>query len=141
MTLFYKFYLLFLQNSRHLSKLFYSDEYFLYFYIKNSAIFLLIKMNQWELAAPFFAAVALLFFVGRGYLNRPENFAINQTDDFRAEKDQNRVVEFENVSRAPFGGECKEPPAYVFLKKHKTASTTFRQLMSHYARYKVKFKI
>ena len=35
-----------------------------------------------------------------------------------------------------FQGECKSKPAYVFLKKHKTASTTFRQLMSHYTRNK-----
>ena len=93
-------------------------------------------MNQWELVAPFFAAVALLFFVGRGYLNKAENFTINKTEDFRVENEAKRVVELENGSRAPFSGECKEPPAYVFLKKHKTASTTFRQLMSHYARYK-----
>lgn len=32
------------------------------------------------------------------------------------------------------GKECTPPSAYVFLKKHKAASTTFRQMLSHFAR-------
>ena len=34
------------------------------------------------------------------------------------------------------GAECTPPPAYVFLKKHKTASTTFRQLIGHFNKFK-----
>ena len=60
----------------------------------------------------------------------PNNLPNPVTDDSLISSDAN------SSQTGRFSRPCTEPPAYVFLKKHKTASTTFRQLMSHFSKHK-----
>ena len=62
----------------------------------------------------------------------PRRLSTNWADEFPIEPKSS----YADDTTHRFDRPCTAPPAYIFLKKHKTASTTFRQLMSHYAKHK-----
>ena len=90
-------------------------------------------MLRWDVAILFGLALVLLIIAHAFYSS--SNLHLSDANDLETTAVTDIISQPESIP-GRFNQECSEPPAYIFLKKHKTASTTFRQLMSHYSKYK-----
>lgn len=92
-------------------------------------------MQRLEVIALIVIASVLLMFT----INSLSRAGSTNTIDEECDEIENGKIErMEKSDIGRFAKPCTAPPGYIFLKKHKTASTTFRQLMSHYSKHKGK---